>query len=129
MHRWMMKSKIHRAAVTGADLNYEGSITVDQALLEAAGLYHYEMVQIYNVNSGARFETYVIPGAKHSGVICLNGAAARLAQAGDKVIIVSTCWLDEKELAAHKALVVLVDDENRIKQIKKDPVAPLKMAS
>lgn len=128
MHRWMMKSKIHRATVTEADLNYEGSVTVDQDLLDAAGLMHYEMVQIYNINSGDRFETYVIPGEAGSGVICLNGAAARKAQPGDLVIMVSTAWLNEQEVANHKTTVVLVDEDNHVKRIKRDPVAPLRMA-
>ncbi len=113
MMRFMMKSKIHRATVTGADLNYEGSITVDEALMNAAGLVPYEMVQIYNISNGERFETYVIPGPAGSGEICLNGAAARKVQVGDKIIIVSTCWLSEQELASHEPVVVLVDENNR----------------
>jgi len=129
MQRFMMKSKIHRATVTQADLNYEGSLTVDQELLDAAQMVPYEMVKVYNVNSGDRFETYVIPGEAGSGVICLNGAAARKGQKGDLVIIVTSCTLDEKELAAHEPVVVLVDGDNRIKSMKRGESAFLKVAN
>lgn len=120
MHRWMMKSKIHRATVTQADLNYEGSITVDQELLDAAEIIPHEMVQVYNVNTGSRFETYVIPGEPGSKVICLNGAAARMAQVGDLVILVTTAWLNEAELVNYEPKVVLVGEGNEIKRVYSD---------
>ncbi len=113
MMRWMCKSKIHRATITEANLRYEGSITVDARLLEDANIVPYEMVQVYNVNNGQRFETYAIPGPKGSGVICLNGAAARLGMAGDKVIIVSTVWLEESEVPAFSPAVVFVNEKNQ----------------
>ncbi len=120
MHRWMMKSKIHRATVTQADLHYEGSVTVDQELLDAAEIVPHEMVQIYNINTGDRFETYVIPGEPGSRVICLNGAAARMAQPGDLVIMVTTAWLNEEEVAKHEPKVVLVGEGNEIKRVYSD---------
>ncbi len=113
MKRIMFKSKIHRATVTGADLNYEGSITVDSELLRLADIYPYEKVDIYNVTNGERFSTYVIPGEPGSGEICLNGAAARKVQKGDVVIIVSYCELTEEEIKEFSPTVVLVDEENR----------------
>ena len=113
MKRIMFKSKIHRATVTGADLNYEGSITIDSELLKLADIYPYEKVDIYNVTNGERFSTYVIPGEPGSGEICLNGAAARKVQKGDVVIIVSYCELTEEEIKKFSPTVVLVDQENR----------------
>lgn len=113
MKRIMFKSKIHRATVTGADLNYEGSITVDSELLKLADIYPYEKVDVYNVTNGERFSTYVIPGEPGSGEICLNGAAARKVQKGDLVIIVSYCELTEEEIKEFSPTVVLVDEENR----------------
>ncbi len=113
MRRIMFKSKIHRATVTGADLNYEGSITIDSELLKLADIYPYEKVDIYNVTNGERFSTYVIPGEPGSGEICLNGAAARKVQKGDVVIIVSYCELTEEEIKEFSPTVVLVDEENR----------------
>ena len=113
----MLKAKIHRATVTQAELDYVGSITVDIALLEQAGIFEYEKVQIADVNNGQRFETYVIAGEKGSGVICLNGAAARCVQKGDKVIIMSYAQLDSAEAAEHKPRVVFVDDSNKITRI------------
>ena len=113
MKRIMFKSKIHRATVTGADLNYEGSITIDSELLKLADIYPYEKVDIYNVSNGERFSTYVIPGEPGSGEICLNGAAARRVQKGDVVIIVSYCELTEDEIKEFSPTVVLVDEENR----------------
>jgi aspartate 1-decarboxylase len=115
MNLSLLKCKIHRARVTGADLNYEGSISIGPELIKAAGLLLYERVDIYNVNNGARFSTYVILGEK-KGEICLNGAAARHVQAGDVVIICAYCGLDEKAALVHKPTVVLVDDKNRIKK-------------
>lgn len=110
----MFKSKLHRATVTEANLNYVGSITIDEALLEAANIYPNEKVQIVNNNNGARFETYVIKGKRDSGTICLNGAAARLVQPGDSVIIIAYCWLDDEEAREFKPNVVILDKENRI---------------
>lgn len=110
-----LKSKIHRATITEANLEYEGSITIDKTLLEASGLHEYEKVQVLNINTGTRLETYVIEGEADSGVICLNGAAARLGQKGDKVIIISYCSLSEDEAQGHKPLVISVDNQNRIK--------------
>lgn len=115
----MLKSKIHRATVTGADLHYEGSITIDADLLAAAKMRVNEKVDIYNCNTGARFSTYVIPGA--TGQICLNGAAARLVQTGDKVIIVSYAIFTEAEAETYQPILLLMDDENRIKEKKSSP--------
>lgn len=113
MFRHMMKSKIHRATVTEANLNYVGSITIDDELMEAADLLENEKVQIVDNNNGSRLETYVIPGPRGSGVICLNGAAARLVQPGDTVIIISYAMLSSEELAGHKPTVVFVDADNK----------------
>ncbi|WP_334071549.1 MULTISPECIES: aspartate 1-decarboxylase [Paenibacillus] len=113
MFRTMMKSKIHRATVTEANLNYVGSITIDEDLMESADLLENEKVQIVNNNNGARLETYVIPGPRGSGVICLNGAAARLVQPGDQVIIISYAMLSAEEVRSHKPTVVFVDSGNR----------------
>ncbi len=128
MQRFMMKSKIHRATITQADLHYEGSLTVDQELLDAAQMIPYEMVKVYNVDNGERFETYVIPGPRHSGVICLNGAAARKGMVGDLLIIVTQCVLDQAEAAKHEPVVVLVDKQNRIKKESNGETAFLKVA-
>ena len=114
MFRTMCKSKIHRATVTGADLNYVGSITIDPVLMEAADLLEYEQVQVVDINNGARFETYVIPGERGAGEICLNGAAARLVQPGDKVIVISYAQYDEAEMSGYRPTFVFVDEENRI---------------
>ena len=115
MFRTMLGGKIHRATVTEADLNYVGSITVDQDLLDAAGILVNEKVAIVNNNNGERFETYTIPGERGSGVVCLNGAAARLVQKGDIVIIMSYVMLSEPEISAHQPKVVLVDEHNKIR--------------
>src|SRR5687768_12232115 len=113
MLRTMCKSKIHRATVTGADLNYIGSITIDRELMEAADLLEFEQVHVVDVNNGARFETYVIEGEPGTGTVCLNGAAARLVQKGDKIIVIAYGSLDEAKLSQYQPRVVLVDDENR----------------
>ena len=110
----MMHGKIHRATVTEANLNYVGSITIDEDLLDAAGILPGEKVQIVNNNNGARLETYTIPGKRGSGVICLNGAAARCALEGDIVIIIAYAQIDEKEAKALEPKVVLVDKQNHI---------------
>lgn len=114
MLRTMFKAKIHRATVTDADLNYEGSITIDEDLLDASGIIPYEKVDIYNITNGARFSTYTIVGKRGSGDICLNGAAARMVQKGDLIIIVSYGIYDEEEIKNHKPVVVHVDSKNRI---------------
>ena len=113
----MLKSKIDRATVTQAELDYVGSITIDEELMNASGISEYEKVQIADVNNGQRFETYVIAGEEGSGVICLNGAAARCVQKGDKVIIMSYAQIDKTKALGDKAKVVVVDDDNRITRI------------
>ena len=118
MMRWMCKSKIHRATITEANLDYEGSITIDELLLEAANIVPYEMVQVLNVNNGQRFETYAIPGKAGSGVVCLNGAAARLGVAGDKVIVVSRAVVNDAEVPSFVPKVVFVNDKNKISRKK-----------
>ena len=116
MRRTMCKSKIHRATVTDANLAYEGSITLDPVLLEAADLLPYEQVHVVDIDNGARFETYVIEGERGAGEVVLNGAAARLVQPGDKVIIMSYGVYDEAELEGFQPRVVFVDAENRIRE-------------
>lgn len=113
----MLKGKIHRATVTQAELNYVGSITIDKTLMEASNIIENEKVQIVDINNGARFETYVIPGKRDSGVICINGAAARLAQPGDKVIIIAYAQMNEDEAKTYKPKVVFMNDDNTIKEI------------
>lgn len=110
----MLKSKIHRATVTGADINYTGSVAIDPALCEAVGLREWEKVDVLDIDNGARLTTYVILG--EPGEVCLNGAAARLVQKGDKVIIVSYAQFDEDEAAKHRPSVVIVDDNNQVAQ-------------
>lgn len=114
MTRFMFKSKIHRATITQADLYYEGSLTVDSELMQRADLLEYEKVSVVNVNNGERFETYLIPGEPGSGVICLNGAAARKGAIGDEVIIISYASMTDEEIAAYHPTVVHVDKQNRI---------------
>ena len=113
----MLKGKIHRATVTQAELNYMGSITIDKTLMEASGIIENEKVQIVNNNNGARLETYVIPGKRDSGIICLNGAAARRVQPGEQGIIIAYAQMEEKEAKEHKPKVVFVNDDNSIKEI------------
>lgn len=117
MNITMLKGKIHRATVVQAELNYVGSITVDPALMEAAGILEYEMVQIVDVENGSRFETYTIAGEKNSGMICLNGAAARQVQVGDHIIIMAYCEMMPEEAKSHRPKVVFVDDDNKVKRI------------
>lgn len=117
MQRTFLKSKIHRAAVTQAELNYEGSLTIDVNLIEAAEMNELELVSVVNINNGERFETYIIPGERGSGVICLNGAAARKAVVGDRIIIMTYCQLQNDEIANHKPCIVIVDENNKIKSI------------
>ncbi len=113
----IFKSKIHRAVVTQAHLNYVGSITIDETLMEAADILPNEKVQVVNNNNGARMETYVIPGARDSGVICLNGAAARLVQPGDTVIIITYAVMDRDEARNFKPRAILVDEHNKVVRV------------
>ncbi|KYD09240.1 aspartate 1-decarboxylase [Heyndrickxia sporothermodurans] len=117
MFRTMMNGKIHRATVTEANLNYVGSITIDEDILDAVGMVANEKVQIVNNNNGARFETYIIPGMRGSGVICLNGAAARLVHTGDIVIIISYALVQEENVKTHQPKIALLDENNRITQM------------
>jgi aspartate 1-decarboxylase len=117
----MCKSKIHRAKVTQAELHYEGSLTVDQDLLDAADILPYERVQVCNINNGERFETYTIPGKRGSKTICLNGAAARLGSVGDVIIIITYATFTEQEMKDYIPKVVLLDKDNKIVEIKRDP--------
>src|SRR6187402_1288767 len=114
MRRRLMKSKIHRATITSADLHYEGSLTLDTELMVAADLVDYEEIQVVNVNNGSRFTTYVIPGPAGSGVVQLNGAAARLGMPGDLVILISYGVFEDAEAQKHRPHVVFVDNRNRI---------------
>jgi len=116
--RSMLKSKIHRATVTGADVDYEGSITIDQELMDAARLVEFEQVDIYNIANAQRFSTYVIKGERGKGEICLNGAAAKLVSIGDLLIICSYSLYDEEEVLNHRPVLVYVDEKNRIKETK-----------
>ncbi len=117
MFKTVLGAKIHRAVVTGADLNYVGSITVDVALLEQAGIDVNEKVQIVNNNNGERFETYTIAGKRGSGEVCLNGAAARLVQKGDVIIIMSYVLMQKDAVKDHKPTVVLVDEHNAVRDV------------
>ncbi|WP_457639753.1 aspartate 1-decarboxylase [Persephonella sp.] len=118
MRRTILKSKIHRITITGADLHYEGSLTLDEAIMEAADLVPFEKVEVFNINNGHRFSTYVIPGARYSGECILNGAAARLGHAGDLIIIVSYADVDDSELDKFKVNLVYMDEDNSIKEHK-----------
>ncbi|KIY20799.1 MULTISPECIES: aspartate 1-decarboxylase [Mesobacillus] len=117
MFRTMMNGKIHRARVTEANLNYVGSITIDSEILDAVGMVPNEKVQIVNNNNGARFETYIIAGERGSRVVCLNGAAARLVQEGDVVIIISYALISEEKVATHQPKVALMDENNHIVEL------------
>jgi aspartate 1-decarboxylase len=121
MLREMCKAKIHQATVTEADLSYTGSITIDKTLLEELDILHYERVQVLNINNGARMETYVIEGEPDSGIICLNGAAARWAVPGDKVIIIAYCLIDDAQARSWKPKIVLLDEKNKITKIISEP--------
>ncbi|MBW2502944.1 MAG: aspartate 1-decarboxylase [Deltaproteobacteria bacterium] len=124
MMRKMLKSKIHRATVTGADLHYEGSITIDPVLMDAADILDNEFVDIWNVDYGTRFSTYAIKGQPGSGVICINGAAARLVSKGDLVIIASWQEMEDKEAKSHQPKLVFVDEHNRQKELCRDQERP-----
>jgi aspartate 1-decarboxylase len=123
MFRTMMKFKLHRATVTEANLHYVGSITIDEDLMNAVDLLPNEKVQIVNNNNGSRFETYVIQGERGSGVICLNGAAARLVHPGDNVIIIGYAMMSEEDAKTHLPKVAILDENNKIKQILGQEVA------
>ena len=114
MQRTILKSKIHRATITEADLNYEGSLTIDAELMQKADILPFEKVDVVNINNGQRFSTYAIEGLAGSGVICLNGAAARLGNVGDLVIIITYTDLPEEEARLHTPIVVLVDKKNKV---------------
>lgn len=115
----MLKGKIHRAVVVQAELDYVGSITVDEDLLDAAGIREYEKVQIVDINNGERFETYTIAGERGSGMICLNGAAARCVQKGDRIIIMCYALMSPEEIAENSPKVVFVDDENKVSRVSR----------
>lgn len=126
MFRTLMSAKIHRARVTEANLNYVGSITIDEDILDAVGMVANEKVQIVNNNNGARLETYIIPGARGSGVFCLNGAAARLVQEGDIIIVISYAYVSEEEVHSHVPKVAIMDENNHIKElIGQEPAATI----
>jgi aspartate 1-decarboxylase len=129
MQRVMLKSKIHRARVTDANLDYEGSLTIDQNLLEAAEILPYEQIKVYNVSNGARFDTYAIAGAPGSGAICLNGAAARLGARNDLLIIVTYAGYSEAEVACHQPTIVLLNGNNQPVQTPEQSRKPLQAAS
>jgi aspartate 1-decarboxylase len=120
MERKMLKSKIHRATLTGADLEYEGSVTIDRDLMDAADILPYEAVCIWDVTNGSRLETYAIEGERGSGVVCVNGAAARLVATGDLVIIASFVSLDDQEARKHEPKLVFVDERNRMVPTRKE---------
>ncbi len=130
----LLKAKIHRATVTEANLAYEGSITIDKNILEASGIYAHEQVHVVDINNGERFITYVIEGKPGSGAMCINGAAARLVTPGDKVIVIAYCQVDGQEAKTHRPRVVLMDDQNGIKDayqlapVAIDPGQPLPRA-
>ena len=117
MNLTMLKGKIHRATVVQAELDYVGSITIDEALMDAAGICEYEQVQIVDIENGNRFKTYAIAGERNSGMICLNGAAARMVQVGDKIIIMTYASMTPEEAKDHKPTVVFVDENNHVERI------------
>jgi aspartate 1-decarboxylase len=120
MTRKLLRAKIHRATVTGADLDYEGSVTIDRELMDLTDLVDYEAVCIWNVTNGERFETYAIPGERHSGVVCVNGAAAHKVSKGDLIIIAAFSWMDEKDARTYQPKVVFVNEKNRPVELRKE---------
>ena len=126
MNRKMLRAKIHRATVTQADVDYEGSITIDRRLLDATDLLPNEAVCVWNVTSGTRLETYAVEGPPDSGVICVNGAAAHLVRPGDLVIIAAYAWMDEAAARVYEPKVVFVDEQNRIKEKRAEVPGPLR---
>jgi len=127
VHRTLLKSKIHRATVTDANVDYEGSISIDRDLMDLADLQEYEQVHIYNITNGNRFSTYVIEGERKSGDVCINGAAAHLAKRGDLVIIANYASYSENDASLHKPKLVYVNQDNSVKNIS-DHIAKLKIA-
>jgi len=127
MQRIMLKSKIHRATVTGADLHYEGSVTIDRDLMDAADIVSYEKVAVWNVTNGSRLETYAIEGERGSGVICLNGAAARLVAPRDLVIIASFANMDNEAAIKYEPRLVFVDEQNRMLPTRKEEAGQAKL--
>lgn len=127
MQVMMFKSKVHRATVTEADLNYPGSLTLDQDLIEAAEMLTYEQVHVLNIHTGARFTTYIIPGKRGSGVVCLNGAAARMGQPGDLIIAITYAQMSMEEARKHVPQVVHVDSQNRITRVEGGKPEPAMM--
>jgi aspartate 1-decarboxylase len=123
MNRIMFKSKIHRACITQAELHYEGSLTIDLDLMEAADLLPYEKVSVVNINNGERFETYVIEGKRGSKTMCLNGAAARKAVVGDRIIVISYATMTDDQARRYEPTIVLVDETNTIKQLSHEVIA------
>jgi aspartate 1-decarboxylase len=128
MMRKMLRAKIHRATVTQADVDYEGSITIDRRLLDATDMLPNEAVCVWNVTNGNRFETYVVAGPPDSGVVCVNGAAAHLVRPGDLVIIAAYTWLDEAAARAHQPKVVFVDARNRLREKRAEIAGPQRAA-
>jgi aspartate 1-decarboxylase len=128
MMRKMLRAKIHRATVTRADVDYEGSITIDRRLLESADLLANEAVCVWNVTNGSRFETYAVEGPPDSGVVCVNGAAAHLVRPGDLVIIAAFTWLDEAAARVHRPKVVFVDAQNRVRERRAEVAGPARAA-
>ena len=125
MQRKMLKGKIHRATITEANLHYQGSITIDADLMEAADLIEFEQVEVWNITNGNRFSTYTIVGERGSGTVCINGAAAHKAKEGEMVIIASFGWMPEEEASRHQPKVVLVDEANRI--VEGEDSAPVRL--
>ena len=123
MKREMLRAKVHRVKVTEADLEYEGSLTLDTDLMRAGDFVQFEKIDVYNVTRGTRFSTYLIEGEGGSGVCCVNGAAAHLAGSGDLVIIASYAVVEESELAGHRPIVVMVDEANRVREVKRTEAA------
>ena len=124
MGRRMFASKIHRATVTGADVDYEGSVTIDQDLLDAAGILEWEEVHVWDVTNGARLATYAISGERGSGDVCINGAAAHLVRPGDLVILATFADMDDAAARSHTPTVVFVDDHNRVKELRAEVAGP-----
>jgi aspartate 1-decarboxylase len=123
----MLRAKVHRVKVTEANLEYEGSLTLDVALMEAGGFVPFERIDVYNVGGGARFSTYLIEGERGSGVCCVNGAAAHHASVGDPVIIASYVSVEDSEIAAHKPMIVLVDEKNHVREVKHSEAAAVRV--
>ncbi|MCD8480926.1 MAG: aspartate 1-decarboxylase [Candidatus Cloacimonetes bacterium] len=117
MLRQILLAKLHRATVKECDINYNGSIKIDEALLEASGMQEFERVEVFNITNGARFSTYIIKGERGSGMVGINGAAARLAQVGDRIIVINYGMMDDAEMLAHKPRIVILGEENKIDSI------------